>query len=63
MWLVAAGLTNKEISQRLEISEHTAKWHVSTLTRKFDEKTRTGAAVRFVLERPDVAAEMLGRIR
>lgn len=50
MWLVAEGLLNKEIADRLGLSESTTKWHVILSMRKLGVTTRTGAAVKFVLE-------------
>jgi two-component system response regulator DevR len=38
--LVAAGLSNKEIGVRIFRSERTAKFHVSSLLRKFGVKKR-----------------------
>ena len=41
--LVAAGLGNKEIAGRLEISEHTVKFHVASLMGKLGAASRTEA--------------------
>ena len=41
--LVAAGLTNKAIAQRLAISEHTVKFHMRTLLAKLQAASRTEA--------------------
>lgn len=41
--LVAAGLGNKEIAARLEISEHTAKFHVASILGKLGAASRTEA--------------------
>lgn len=41
--LVALGLTNKAIAQRLSISEHTAKFHVASILGKLDAESRTEA--------------------
>lgn len=41
--LVAMGLTNKAIAQRLSISEHTAKFHVASILSKLDAESRTEA--------------------
>jgi DNA-binding NarL/FixJ family response regulator len=41
--LVAAGLGNKEIAARLEISEHTAKFHVASIMGKLGAGSRTEA--------------------
>ncbi len=41
--LVAEGLPNKEIADRLGISLHTAKTHVSVILHKLSASNRTGA--------------------
>jgi DNA-binding NarL/FixJ family response regulator len=41
--LLAAGLSNKEIARRLEISEHTAKFHVAKLLQKLGALSRSEA--------------------
>ena len=41
--LMALGLGNKEIASRLEISEHTAKFHVSSILAKLGAASRTEA--------------------
>ncbi|HEX3776494.1 MAG TPA: response regulator transcription factor [Polyangiaceae bacterium] len=43
--LVAEGLSNKSIAERLRISEHTAKFHVNAILNKFGAETRTEAVV------------------
>lgn len=43
--LIAEGLSNKEISERLYISEKTVKNHVSSILRKLDVSDRTQAAI------------------
>lgn len=43
--LLAGGLTNKEIAQRLSITEHTVKFHLNGLLRKLGVSTRTEAVV------------------
>lgn len=43
--LLAEGLTNKEIAQRLGISEHTVKFHVNAILAKLGADTRTEAVV------------------
>ena len=43
--LLAAGLTNKEIAQRLGISDHTVKFHVNGILGKLGAETRTEAVV------------------
>jgi DNA-binding NarL/FixJ family response regulator len=41
--LVAIGLTNKAIAQRLQISDHTVKFHVASILAKLDAESRTEA--------------------
>lgn len=43
--LLAEGLTNKAIAQRLDISTHTVKFHVNAVMGKFGAQSRTGAVV------------------
>lgn len=43
--LLAGGLTNKEIAQRLGVTEHTVKFHLNGLLRKLGVSTRTEAVV------------------
>ena len=43
--LLAGGLTNKEIAQRLGITEHTIKFHLNGILRKLGVSTRTEAVV------------------
>lgn len=43
--LLAGGLTNKEIAQRLLITEHTVKFHLNGILRKLGVSTRTEAVV------------------
>jgi DNA-binding NarL/FixJ family response regulator len=43
--LLGAGLTNREISRRLVISEKTVKHHVSAVLRKLGVPDRTQAAL------------------
>jgi DNA-binding NarL/FixJ family response regulator len=52
--LMALGLGNKEIASRLDISEHTAKFHVSSILAKFGAASRT-EAVAIVVTRGLVA--------
>jgi two-component system NarL family response regulator len=40
---MSRGLSNKEISQELWISQHTVKFHLSNIYRKLDVSNRTGA--------------------
>ena len=44
--LMAEGLSNKTIAYRLEISEHTVKFHVNAILRKLGAQSRTEAVVR-----------------
>jgi DNA-binding NarL/FixJ family response regulator len=44
--LLAAGLANKAVAQRLGISEHTVKFHVNALLGKLGVQSRTEAVVR-----------------
>ncbi|MFO0722148.1 MAG: response regulator transcription factor [Myxococcota bacterium] len=44
--LIAEGLSNKRIADRLGISEHTAKFHVNAIIQKLGAETRTDAVVR-----------------
>lgn len=48
--LVAAGLRNKEIAQRLVITERTVKFHVGVILQKLRASTRT-EAVRIAIQR------------
>jgi two-component system nitrate/nitrite response regulator NarL len=44
--LLAQGLSNRRIAERLGISEHTAKFHVNSIVGKLGAQTRTDAAIR-----------------
>jgi two-component system nitrate/nitrite response regulator NarL len=44
--LIAEGLTNRAIAQRLSISEHTVKFHVNSILGKLSAESRTDAVVR-----------------
>jgi DNA-binding NarL/FixJ family response regulator len=46
MQLLSEGLSNKQIAARLEISEHTAKFHVNAILGKLGVQSRTEAVVR-----------------
>ena len=48
--LVAGGLTNRQIAERLVISEHTAVRHVANVFRKLGARNRS-MAVRAALDR------------
>jgi DNA-binding NarL/FixJ family response regulator len=43
---MAAGASNKAIARRLEISFHTAKFHVAAILAKLDADSRTEAVAR-----------------
>ncbi len=55
--LVAEGLTNRQIAERLVISEHTAIRHVANVTRKLGVRNRAAAA-RVGAERGLIAPDM-----
>lgn len=42
---LSAGLSNKEIAQRIGISDHTVKFHVNAILQKLGASTRTEAVV------------------
>lgn len=42
---MAEGLSNKQIAERLKISDHTAKFHVNSILNKLGAETRTEAVV------------------
>lgn len=44
--LVAEGLSNREVAERLELSEATVKFHLNALLTKFGARSRTELAVR-----------------
>jgi len=44
--MLAEGLSNKQIASRLNISEHTAKFHVNAILSKLHAGTRTEAVIR-----------------
>jgi DNA-binding NarL/FixJ family response regulator len=44
--LLAEGLANKAIAQRLQVSEHTVKFHVNAILGKLNASSRTDAVVR-----------------
>jgi DNA-binding NarL/FixJ family response regulator len=44
--LLSQGLSNKLIARRLNISEHTVKFHVSSIYTKLDASSRTDAVSR-----------------
>lgn len=44
--LLAEGLPNKAIADRLQITEHTVKYHVAAILAKLGAQTRTEAVAR-----------------
>ena len=46
--LLAEGLTNRQIAERLVVSEHTVHRHVTNILRKLDVRSRTAAAAQAV---------------
>jgi DNA-binding CsgD family transcriptional regulator len=44
--LVADGLRNREVAERLGISEHTVKFHLAAIFGKLDARSRTDAVRR-----------------
>ena len=46
--LVSQGLSNKLIARRLQISEHTVKFHISSISTKLGASSRTDAVSRGV---------------
>ena len=50
--LVADGLSNPQIAERLKLSENTVKFHVQHLFTKLGVNNRTEAALKFVTARP-----------
>ncbi|MBI4514079.1 MAG: response regulator transcription factor [Gemmatimonadetes bacterium] len=49
--LVAAGLTNRQIAQRLRLGQNTVKYHVQHLFQKLGVRNRTEAAMKFAASR------------
>jgi DNA-binding NarL/FixJ family response regulator len=49
--LLAQGLSNKQIANRLAVSEYTAKRHVANILDKLDLPTRAAAAAHAVRHR------------
>lgn len=45
--LLVEGLGTKEIADKIGLSEHTAKFHVTNIMQKYGVTTRTRAAVMF----------------
>lgn len=49
--LVAEGLSNKLIADRLKLSDHTVKFHLNNVAKKYGVTTRTAVAVKYVVTR------------
>lgn len=49
--LVAAGLTNRQIAQRLRLGQNTVKYHLQHLFQKLGVRNRTEAAIKFAASR------------
>ncbi len=49
--LVSLGLTNQQISQKLCISAHTVKYHISNIMRKLEKTSRIAIAVAVVSQK------------
>jgi DNA-binding NarL/FixJ family response regulator len=49
--LVASGLTNPQIAERLDLSDNTVKFHVQHLFSKLGVKNRTEAALKYAHRR------------
>jgi len=45
LWLVAEGLTNRQIAQALDIAERTVGFHVSNILEKLNVASRVEAAM------------------
>ncbi|MDO8898403.1 MAG: LuxR C-terminal-related transcriptional regulator [Bacteroidales bacterium] len=60
--LVALGLTNNEISEKLFISVHTAMTHRKNITRKLGIKTVSGLTVYAILNKLIKTEELKGRL-
>ena len=48
LWLLAQGLSNRKIGERLSISERTAKYHVAAILSKLEAANRTDAVMRAI---------------
>lgn len=48
LYYLASGLTNKEISENLNISVHTTKAHLESIFEKLEVKNRVQAAIKAV---------------
>ena len=45
--LLAKGLSNKEIANRLGLTDGTVRWHLENIYRKFHVRSRTEAALKY----------------
>lgn len=52
--LVATGASNRQIADRLSISRHTVRAHLSSIYSKLGARNRTRAAILFVMHAPAV---------
>lgn len=59
LWLIAEGLSNKLIADRLGITDHTAKFHVANAVKKHKTGCRTHAVVLFILDNLEEAKTRL----
>ncbi len=59
LWLIAEGHSNKAIADKLDISFHTAKFHVFNAIDKLGTTNRAKAAVDFVLWQGQVAFQRI----
>jgi DNA-binding CsgD family transcriptional regulator len=55
LWLLAEGLSNKEIAGRLNLDANTIKFHLRNAGRKIGATTRTKAAIDFALGQGNAA--------
>jgi len=53
--MVAQGLTNSEVSKRLDVTVHAVKFHLASIYRKLGVGNRAEAAVTYVLSRPELS--------
>jgi len=56
--LIAQGLSNKLIADRLGVAEHTVKFHVKNVCRKYSTTSRVVVAVRYTVDRTLRPCEM-----
>lgn len=45
IFYLASGLSNKEIAQKMYVTEHTVKAHLTSIFKKFNVTNRTAAAL------------------